>query len=133
MIYRRGRKAIINLPVYSDKNTTHPFVMKGLISKESKNVAKNDHVLMDSASMSSGNMLALQVTMQASSLTECIELYDQLVPITSIMDALMASSPVFSGVLVDSDSRISVMGIHNYQKLQSRLKKQPFSSNCVFI
>ena len=113
-MYMRGnRKAVVNLPVYSDINTIHPFVTKGLISEESKNNAKNDHVYLDCNSSFTGNSTALQITMQASSLSECTQLYDQCVPITSFIEALMAASPAVAGVLVDSDSRLSVMGIHN--------------------
>ena len=114
MMYRRGnRRAVVNLPVYSDINTPRPFVTKGLISEESKKNAKKDHVHLDSAMLCAGNATSLQVTMQASCLLECIQLYDQLVSITSVIDALMAASPAVSGVLVDTDSRLSVMGIHN--------------------
>lgn len=46
--------------------------------------------------------------MQASGLAECVELYDQCVALTAIMSALTAASPMFHGVLADTDGRMLV-------------------------
>ena len=51
-----------------------------------------------------------KVTFQASSITEALHLYDQLIPLTPVMLALSAASPIFRGILSDVDTRWAVIG-----------------------
>ena len=51
----------------------------------------------------------LQVTFQGSSIEESKHLYDQLIPLTPVMLALSAASPIFRGVLADVDTRWAVI------------------------
>lgn len=51
----------------------------------------------------------LQVTFQAESIEEARHLYDQLIPITPIMLALSASSPIWRGYLADIDCRWNII------------------------
>ena len=51
----------------------------------------------------------LQVTFQASSIDEALHLYDQLIPLTPVMLALSAASPIFRGILADVDTRWAVI------------------------
>jgi len=102
---RDGAKNIINVPVFIDKNTKRPFRQPGMISEESKSAALDDHIYMD---WRVGHATSNQVTMQASCLDECVELFDQCVALTPILAALSAASPVFHGVLADTDGRMLV-------------------------
>lgn len=51
----------------------------------------------------------LQVTFQANCLDEACRLYDQLAPLTPIILALSASSPIWCGYLTDIDCRWKVL------------------------
>ena len=68
----------------------------------------DDHIYMDAMGFGMGNS-CLQVTFQASSISEGKHLYDQLLPLTPILLALSAASPVFRGVLSDVDTRWAVI------------------------
>jgi glutamate--cysteine ligase catalytic subunit len=43
---RRGRKVIINVPIFKDKNTPYPFI-ENYTDEEAKAAAKPDHIYMD--------------------------------------------------------------------------------------
>ena len=75
----------------------------------------DDHIYMDAMGFGMGNS-CLQVTFQASSISEGKHLYDQLLPLTPILLALSAASPVFRGVLSDVDTRWAVIsaGVYNF-------------------
>merc|ERR1719510_978186 len=87
---RRGEKVDIQLPVYQDVHTTQRTVS------------------MDCMAYGMGSC-CLQVTMQASDFHESLHLYDQLTPLTPILMALTAASPIFQGRLVATDSRWRVI------------------------
>ena len=63
---------------------------------------------MDAMGFGMGNS-CLQVTFQASSIKEALHLYDQLIPLTPVMLALSAASPIFRGILADVDTRWAVI------------------------
>lgn len=67
-----------------------------------------DHIYMDAMGFGMGNS-CLQVTFQGSSIEESKHLYDQLIPLTPVMLALSAASPIFRGVLADVDTRWAVI------------------------
>jgi len=96
------------VPIFKDINTPSPFQNK-VKTDESKKAAKDDHIYMDAMGFGMGNS-CLQVTFQASSLNEALHLYDQLIPLTPIMLALSAASPIFRGILSDVDTRWAVIG-----------------------
>lgn len=110
---RRGRKVVINLPVYKDINTGDPFIDDTISEKddfdgEAKAALKSDHVYMDAMGFGMG-CCCLQVTFQATHLEEALTLYDQLTPLCPLMMALSAASPVHKGFLTDRDCRWSVI------------------------
>lgn len=110
---RRGRKVVINLPVYKDINTGDPFIDDTINEQvdfdgEAKAALKSDHVYMDAMGFGMG-CCCLQVTFQATHLDEALKLYDQLTPLCPLMMALSAASPIHKGFLTDRDCRWSVI------------------------
>eukprot|EP00741_Cyanophora_paradoxa_P021342 tig00021348_g20601.t1 len=87
----------------------------------------------------------LQVTFQARDLEEARHLYDQLIPLTPIMLALTAASPMFKGLLADTDVRWHVIsssvddrspgerGIAPLAPGERRIKKSRYSSVDCYI
>mmetsp|Transcript_101710 Transcript_101710/g.286773 ORF Transcript_101710/g.286773 Transcript_101710/m.286773 type:complete len:677 (+) Transcript_101710:65-2095(+) len=63
-----------------------------------------DHVYADAMAFGMG-CCCLQVTMQASDLSESRHLYDQLAPLTPILLALTAATPFLRGWICDDDTR----------------------------
>ncbi|KAF6034880.1 gcs-1 [Bugula neritina] len=103
---RRGKKVDINAPIFVDVNTPQPWIED--LPTEASTDAKPNHIYMDTVGFGLG-MSCLQVTIQASNLLEARHLYDQLTPLTPILMALSASSPIYRGYLADIDHRWSVI------------------------
>ncbi|KAF5269270.1 hypothetical protein FQR65_LT02571 [Abscondita terminalis] len=101
---RRGEKVAINVPIFQDQNTIIPVDDSHLHSK----AAKIDHVYMDAMGFGMG-CCCLQLTFQACNIGEARTLYDQLTPLSPIMLALTAASPIFRGHLTDVDCRWNVI------------------------
>ncbi|KIH43841.1 glutamate-cysteine ligase, catalytic subunit, partial [Ancylostoma duodenale] len=70
--------------------------------------AKPDHIYMDHMGFGMG-CCCLQVTFQAVNVDEARWLYDQLTPITPILLALSAATPIFRSKLADVDSRWDII------------------------
>ncbi|KAH6928125.1 hypothetical protein HPB50_012116 [Hyalomma asiaticum] len=110
---RRGKRVVINVPIFQDANTPRPFVedlAKLGADEEALLAARPDHVYMDAMGFGMGNC-CLQVTLQACDMAEAMRLYDQLANVCPVMLALGASSPVFRGYLVDRDCRFDVISM----------------------
>ncbi|KAH7937047.1 hypothetical protein HPB49_007564 [Dermacentor silvarum] len=110
---RRGKRVVINVPIFQDVNTPRPFVedlAKLGADQEALLAALPDHVYMDAMGFGMGNC-CLQVTLQACDISEAMRLYDQLANVCPVMLALGASSPVFRGYLVDRDCRFDVISM----------------------
>ena len=105
---RRNAKVAINLPIYVDEKTPRPFIEDlnqygddpNNEKTESKLAAKPDHIYLDAMGFGMG-CCCLQMTFQAQSIDEARHLYDQLTPLTPILLALSASSPIWRGYLSD--------------------------------
>ena len=67
--------------VFRDKATASPFRDQPM---ESKTDVVNDHIHLEGF-LAGWGCCCLQVTFQAQSLTECLRLHDQLLPLTGIM------------------------------------------------
>ena len=67
-----------------------------------------DHIFLDHIGFGTG-LCCLQVTMQGSDLDEARWLYDQLAPLTPLMVALSAATPIYRGILADVDARWGVI------------------------
>jgi len=114
--HRRGEKVAINVPIFVDEHTPRPFVEDFAKTVPSANVAEAtaaalpDHIYMDAMGFGMG-CCCLQTTFQvgtprlsnerragqAVNQGEARWLYDQLTPITPILLALSASTPIFRG------------------------------------
>ncbi|KAF5270470.1 hypothetical protein FQA39_LY08348 [Lamprigera yunnana] len=101
---RRGENVAINVPVFKDQNTKIPLDDSHLYSK----AAKPDHVYMDAMGFGMG-CCCLQLTFQACNIAEARTLYDQLTPLSPIMLALTAATPIFRGFLTDVDCRWNII------------------------
>ncbi|KAL3215070.1 hypothetical protein MRX96_006652 [Rhipicephalus microplus] len=110
---RRGKRVVINMPIFQDVNTPRPFIedlAKLGADEEALLANKPDHVYMDAMGFGMGNC-CLQVTLQAYDMEEAMRLYDQLANVCPVLLALGASSPVFRGYLVDRDCRFDVISM----------------------
>lgn len=117
------------MPIFKDVNTPSPFIedFTSIVPSEdvaeATKAAKPDHIYMDAMGFGMG-CCCLQVTFQAvrssfpypfailhfqHTVNEARWLYDQLTPITPILLALSASTPIFRGYLTDVDSRWDVI------------------------
>lgn len=108
---RRGEKVVINVPIFHDTNTPSPYVEDFSDMKDGGEAARNskpDHIYMDHMGFGMG-CCCLQVTFQAVNVEEARWLYDQLTPITPVLLALSAATPVFRARLADVDSRWDVI------------------------
>merc|ERR1712021_202647 len=97
---RRQRKVEINVPVFKDEKTAAPFVNEGLKSDESRQAAK-----------------------------DALHLYDQLIPLTPVMLALSAASPIFRGILADVDTRWAVIGASVDCRTQQEQGNEPLTTD----
>ncbi len=103
---------MFSMIVFIDKKTPRPFVedlsIYGDDGGDSQSAAVEDHILLDAMGLGAG-CCCLQVTFQAQSIDEARFLYDQLTPLTPIMLALSAASPIWRGYLADIDCRWNVL------------------------
>lgn len=104
---RRGAKVAINVPIYVDSNTPIPFVEK-FTDEEAQRASLPNHIYMDHMGFGMG-LCCLQMTFQAVNIEEAKWLYDNLTPITPIMLALSAATPIFRSYLSDVDSRWDII------------------------
>ncbi|EYC05040.1 hypothetical protein Y032_0084g1747 [Ancylostoma ceylanicum] len=107
---RRGEKVAINVPIFRDKNTPNPYIedLSAYGEGDMISAAKPDHIYMDHMGFGMG-CCCLQVTFQAVNVDEARWLYDQLTPITPILLALSAATPIFRSKLADVDSRWDII------------------------
>ncbi|XP_050027889.1 glutamate--cysteine ligase catalytic subunit [Dermacentor andersoni] len=132
---RRGKKVVINVPIFKDKNTPSPFVedfAKLGDDGEAARAALPDHVYMDSMGFGMGNC-CLQVTFQACNISEARVLYDQLAPVCPIMLALSAASPAFRGYLTERDCRWNVIVSSVDDRTDEELGLKPLRENKFVI
>lgn len=95
---RRGSKVSIDVPIFVDSQTPRPFVDHG----------PENYIHMDAMGFGMG-CCCLQLTFQATNITEARTLYDQLAPLAPLMLALTAASPAYRGYLSDQDTRWNVI------------------------
>ncbi|XP_077488541.1 glutamate--cysteine ligase [Amblyomma americanum] len=132
---RRGKKVVINVPIFKDKNTPSPFVedfTKLGDDGEAAKAALPDHVYMDAMGFGMGSC-CLQVTFQACNISEARILYDQLAPVCPIMLALSAASPAFRGYLTERDCRWNVIVGSVDDRTDEELGLKPLRENKFVI
>ncbi|CAG2117615.1 unnamed protein product, partial [Medioppia subpectinata] len=128
---RIGHKAVINTPIFKDTKTPDPFV-ETFNDTESNRAAKVDHIYMDETLFGAAAS-CLQVTMQATDVSEAFTLYDQLTPLTPIMLALGAATPIFRGYLTDNDCRLGVQLESNDDRTAEERGEKPLKHNAYRI
>eukprot|EP00929_Paragymnodinium_shiwhaense_P010498 TRINITY_DN1151_c0_g1_i5.p1 TRINITY_DN1151_c0_g1~~TRINITY_DN1151_c0_g1_i5.p1 ORF type:complete len:670 (+),score=133.43 TRINITY_DN1151_c0_g1_i5:72-2081(+) len=102
---RRGSKVAIRRPLFKDVATAPAANAHADFVPESVEAADAmDHVYADAMAFGMGSS-CLQVTLQASSLSESRHLYDQLAPLTPLLLALTAATPFMRGWICDDDAR----------------------------
>ena len=120
---RRGRKVVIQIPIFKDTHTMDPFIEhfdpQLDVNQEARLAFKSDHIYMDAMGFGMG-CCCLQVTFQAADLKEAFTLYDQLAPVCPIAMALSAASPIHRGYLSDRDCRWQVVS----QSVDDRTKQE---------
>ena len=104
---RRGRKVDIRVPLFQDSKTDVTVGHK-VVGNDGKTEEVAKEIYMDSMGFGMG-CCCLQVTFQARDLVESRHLYDQLAVLCPIFLALTAGSPVFKGLLADTDVRWSTI------------------------
>lgn len=104
---RRGRKVDIRVPLFKDTRTDLSAEYK-VVSNDGKTEENAKDIYMDSMGFGMG-CCCLQVTFQARDLKESRHLYDQLAVLCPIFLALTAGSPVFKGLIADTDVRWSTI------------------------
>lgn len=154
---RRGSKVRINVPVFRDVHTPTPFVDPSVPwdrnefaedVEASLGAAYTDHIYMDAMGFGMG-CSCLQVTFQAPCMEDAKRMYDQFIPITPLLLAASAASPVYRGYLADVDCRWNVISaavddrtlvergeaplkegepLHNSFSAQRRLRKSRYDS-----
>ncbi|CAN7936991.1 unnamed protein product [Ixodes hexagonus] len=137
---RRGKRVVINAPIYKDINTPSPFVEKFEKLGDDGEALKGaipDHIYMDAMGFGMGNC-CLQVTFQASDISEAMTLYDQLANLCPLMLALGASSPAFRGHLANVDCRFNVISMSVDERTQEEMdggviKRLRYSSIPCFL
>lgn len=128
---RRGRKVVINVPIYRDVKTLDPFVedFSNLGDDgEAAAAALPNNVYMDAMGFGMG-CCCLQVTFQACNINEARCLYDQLAPLCPIALALSAASPVHRGYLTDRDCRWNIISASVDDRTAEEMGLEPLKKN----
>lgn len=128
---RRGKKVVINIPIYRDIKTPDPFIEEFSHlgdNGEAASGALPDHVYMDAMGFGMG-CSCLQVTFQACNINEARILYDQLAPVCPIALALSAASPIHRGYLTDRDCRWSIISASVDDRTDEELGIKPLMTN----
>lgn len=98
IVQKRGRRVEIHVPLYRDVSTPWPW-------KELNDERVHENSIFMDSTLFGATGCSLQVTMQAKNLDEARRLHDGLVPLAPVVLALTAGTPVFRGLLADTDTR----------------------------
>ncbi|KAG5513662.1 hypothetical protein PMAC_000700 [Pneumocystis sp. 'macacae'] len=138
---RRGRKVIINVPIFIDENTSLPFIDEAISLSDtlssrsiklSDSIAQPNYIYMDSMCFGMG-CCCLQVTFQTTDISEARTLYDQLIPMGPIMLSLSAASPAYKGYLSDQDCRWNVISRSVDDRTTEEMGEEPLKKSKYII
>lgn len=134
---RRGRKVEINVPIFKDKRTQSPFrdptvdynLHHWPEDDDVRNGAvKTDSIYMDAMAFGMGSC-CLQITFQAKNIQEGRKMYDQLSPLGPILLALTAATPIYKGMLADTDVRWNQISRAVDDRTPEELGEKPLEHN----
>lgn len=126
---RRQAEPIVEIPIFEDSATPLPFRDRLF---ENRTTIRDNHIYLEGV-LAGWGCCCLQVTFQAESLIECLHLYDQLVPLTSIMLALSAASPIWRGYLTDIDCRYTVLSQTGDDRNPNERQRATMLSRCSSV
>lgn len=138
---RRGRKVVINVPIFIDENVPIPFIdeavsmsstMHSECNESLSKIIKPNHIYMDSMCFGMG-CCCLQVTFQTTDISQARILYDQLIPFGPIMLSLTAASPAYKGYLSDQDCRWNVISRCVDDRTPEEMGEEPLKNNKFVI
>lgn len=121
---RRGKKVEISVPVFQDTATKTPWVDP--ITTERPEGVPGDQIYMDAMGFGMG-CCCVQLTFQGESMDKTRDLYDAMAPLTPLMLAISAASPIFRGVLADQDVRWNVVSASVDDRTDEEKKRIPKS------
>ena len=93
---RRGEKVEIKIPIYKDKNTN--------LDTKTEEEPYPGYINMDAMGFGMG-CCSSQVTIGCDSLDDCLNIYDQFIPLVPLFLILSSSTPIHKGKLCDYDNR----------------------------
>ncbi|KAL9078963.1 MAG: hypothetical protein Q9159_007748, partial [Coniocarpon cinnabarinum] len=134
---RRGRKVELNVPVFHDEKTPTPFSDPSVNYDlhrwpEDDDVrhgaVKPNSIYMDAMAFGMGSC-CLQLTFQAKNIDEGRKMYDQLSPLGPILLALTAATPVYKGMLADTDVRWNQISAAVDDRTKEELGEVPLKEN----
>ncbi|KAG8957355.1 hypothetical protein FRC03_010225 [Tulasnella sp. 419] len=138
---RRGSKLTKNLPIFRDTQTPSPFIDPTIPldrdtcpedAEARSGAALPDRIYLDALGFGVG-CCCLQITFQAGNVDEARDLYDALLPVTPIMLALTAASPVYRGYLSDVDCRWELISASADDRTEEERGLKPLKENTFVI
>lgn len=120
---RKGRKVIINVPVFMDE-----------LTRVEVNVDERQlpgHLFCDAMAFGMGSS-CIQCTFQCCNIGEARNFYDGLTPLAPIMLALTACCPIVKGTLVETDARWSIIAASvDSRRAEEVAELTPLHEPCV--
>lgn len=111
---RRGRRVEVSVPVFRDVKTPWPFWDKPPSTASDLNsihqtgdlppCIEANGIYLDGVGFGPGSC-CLQATFQAENESTARWLHDQFIPLGPVMLALTAATPIYKGILADTDAR----------------------------
>ncbi|CAF0847865.1 unnamed protein product [Adineta ricciae] len=124
---RRSLPAPVAIPIFRDSSTPKPFQDSPWKDKID---IQDDHIYLDGC-LAGWGCCCLQVTFKAQSLSECLQVYDQLLPLTAIMLALSNACPIWRGYLTEMDSRYEAVFQAGDDRTPEERQRPTLNSRCA--
>ena len=118
---RRGEKVEIKIPIYKDKNTN--------LDIKTEEEPYPGYINMDAMGFGMG-CCSSQVTIGCDSLDDCLNIYDQFIPLAPLFLILSSSTPIHKGKLCDYDNRWIIIS----KSVDDRTKEErnPLSEKYIY-
>uniref|UniRef100_A0A6B2L0C0 Glutamate--cysteine ligase n=1 Tax=Arcella intermedia TaxID=1963864 RepID=A0A6B2L0C0_9EUKA len=132
---RKGQNVAINVPLFFDKNTqslSYEQLFPDHVASGLELPALKDHVYADAMVFGMGQC-CLQTTFTLPNIKRSREVYDKLLPLTPILLALSAATPILRGYLVDTDVRWNIISASVDDRTAEELGKVPLNKDRYVI